>query len=98
MSSKISKAFNKFAGREVNVTQSLQEIAGMKYYASRLDPNDPVIEEIKTFALKKGFNSVRVWLPDTYGTADFAEDRLNVKVAEEKDGKFRVVKDGFHAG
>lgn len=86
---KLTARFNKFIGREVGVTTP----EGRR---STIDAADPVLSDLRKAAEKAGF-SVRVWLPDSFGTCDFRENRLNVSVEKGADGKYRIA-DDFRIG
>lgn len=93
-----SKEFNKFAGREVGVTETPFKTEfknlGITYEGVRVEINkdDPAITEL-TAAVKAVGLHLRLWLPDTMGTMDYRLDRLNVHVRKEDDGKYRIQKD-----
>ena len=93
----ILAAFNKFAGREVDVieetkTHHFKHLGDITLTEVRLkDPNDAVLQEMRDEAAAMGLK-LRVWLPGTVGTMDFRTDRLNVHIGKEDDGKYRVSK------
>lgn len=93
---KLGAAFNKFAGREIEVIENKQDIViGGKTYpvtdVKLKDKNDPVISELRQAAEKAGLK-LRLWLPGSVGTMDYRTDRLNVRVEKETDGKYRISK------
>lgn len=92
----LTKQFNKFAGKEVMVTETpwKRRIFGEDFEGvnPKIDENDPVIADLTTAAKKAGL-SVRIWLPGTMGTMDYDTTRLNVHVAKEDDGKYRIQRD-----
>lgn len=87
---KLTAQFNKFIGREVQCTPATSE------RRSTYDAADPVLSELREAAKKAGF-SVRVWLPDSFGTMDYRTNRLNVSIHQEADGKYRI-QDDFRIG
>ena len=87
--------FNQFAGREVAVTEKDMtefykklgfDFAGVE---AHLDENDPVVKELSDAVAKTGLE-LRIWLPGTMGTMDMRPNRLNVHIAKEADGKYRI--------
>lgn len=46
--------------------------------------DDPLIQEIRKLAKDNG-QTVRIWLPETVGTMDMKDTRVNVKVIEADD-------------
>jgi hypothetical protein len=92
----LTRLFNKFAGREVLMTETTQtrKVAGQDVTyttVSPTNPKDPVIEEMNQLAKNNGLK-LRVWFPNTFGTMDARSDRMNVRVEKEADGKYRVSK------
>jgi hypothetical protein len=85
----LAKAFNKFSGREVSVTETNENYKGRSYTRAEIADNDATISEIRAAAAAMGLK-VRVWLPGTMGTMDYRTDRLNVNVAKGNDNKYRV--------
>lgn len=96
MRTNLASSFNKFAGREVSVTEKTQDYKGRSYTTAEYDTNDAAITEIRAEAAAMGL-SVRVWMPNSMGTMDFRTNRLNVDIAKESDGKYRV-QDNFRIG
>jgi hypothetical protein len=91
----ISQKFNRFAGREVNVTETVLRFTakehGVNFTYAFVDfvGNDPAIADLIEAANKEGL-SVLMWLPGWVSVPDIREDRLNAYVAKEKDGKYRI--------
>ncbi len=91
----LSEQFKKFAGREVIATEQTStrhyKHLGITHTSTHvtLDDNDPAIKEL-TEAVKAAGLTLRLWLPETFGTMDFREDRLNVNVDKAADGKYRI--------
>jgi hypothetical protein len=91
----VSAQFNKFAGKEVAVTETPYKLElknlGMTYEGvnADYDDKDPVISSLKEEASKAGF-SLRIWMPESVGTMDWRTDRLNVYIAKEPDSKYRI--------
>ena len=91
----VSQQFNQFAGREVAVTEkdmtAFYKKLGFDYAGveAHLDENDPVVAELEAAVQKAGLQ-LRLWLPGMMGTMDYRLDRVNVHVAKEDDGKYRI--------
>ena len=96
MNRDVSSIFNKFAGREVSVTENPRQAYGHTYLCPSIDQGDAVIKEINEEAEKHGLFT-RVWLPQSAGTDDIRMNRLNVHIEKEADGKYRIQK-GFRLG
>ncbi len=96
----ILKEFNKFAGKEVQVTQVVHKRIrrGVEETMTEtmLDPNDPVIAEMNHVAEVHGM-ILRTSLPGQMGTDDARWDRVNVDIEKDNDGKYRVRKN-FNIG
>ena len=93
----VSKIFNKFAGREVSVTEKLEEVCGYKFTNVQINDNNPVLAEIEQEAAAMGLRSVRAWVPGMVSTMDYRTDRLNVRIEKEADGKYRI-QNNFNLG
>ncbi len=86
MEKDISKIFNKFAGREIEVIEK----PGVPFKTVRpKHKNDPVMEEMEKVAKANG-----LVLRFTFGieavTMDYRHNRVNVSVQEDEDGKYRI--------
>jgi hypothetical protein len=94
--SEISSIFNKFAGREVPMTEEVKtiELKSIGITETHTDvfptnPHDPVLEEMRNEAKKNGL-ILRIWWPGVNGTADMRNDRVNATIEKGVDGKWRV--------
>ncbi|MBI1215719.1 MAG: hypothetical protein GC185_07870 [Alphaproteobacteria bacterium] len=90
----VSSIFNKFAGREVPMTETERKmtIGGKEYSFNEVRPadqNDPVLGEMRDEAKKHGL-SLRVWWEGIMGTMDYRTDRVNAHIEKGNDGKWRV--------
>ncbi len=91
----VSKIFNKFAGREVEMleeekTLHLKSLGDIKLTEVTLkNPNDPIVKEMSDEASKHGL-SLRLWWPGTMGTMDYNTGRVNAHIEKAQDGKYRV--------
>ena len=89
----VSAQFNSFVGKEVAVTEQPYKIkfksGDIEGVSAILDENDPVVKELNEAVTKAGFG-LRLWLPDTAGTCDWDETRVNAYVVKETDGKYRI--------
>lgn len=92
----LAKAFNKFSGREVTVTETSENHNGRSYTRAEITGNDATISEIRAEAAAMGLE-LRVWLPNSMGTMDYRTNRLNIKIAKEDDGKYRI-QNSFNIG
>jgi hypothetical protein len=93
MSRDVSAQFNKFAGKEVAVTEVPweREFRGEKYsgVSVRINENDDTYKSLVAEVNKSGLR-LRLWVPGTAGTMDVQMNRLNVYVEKEADGKYRI--------
>lgn len=90
----LSAIFGKFAGREVPAVETLHEFPGrlgpIKLRSVKLvDGNDPILKGMEDAAAANGLR-LRVWWPDSVGTADWDPARVNVYIIKAIDGKWRV--------
>ncbi len=92
----LSKIFGRFAGREVDMREEVQELdlpaLGIKAkipVISPANPNDPVFEEMRTEAQKHGL-TLRLWWEGVVGTMDYRTNRVNATIEKNGDGKWRV--------
>lgn len=90
----ISRIFNKFAGKEIEMVESSRsvKIGGKdqtRTMARLADPQNPIIAEMREAAAEAGLR-LRLWLPGSAGTRDFRYDRVNAHVEKNSDGKYRV--------
>jgi len=85
----ISRIFNKFAGREVNMTEETYTVKGRTFTQVKLDTSDPVIKEMRDEAGKNDLK-LRVWWPGVTGKPDARADRVNAHIEKHSDGKWRV--------
>jgi hypothetical protein len=81
--------YDRFVGQTVSVVETVQEYKGKQYKEYDVSPDDTVIAEIKAEAAL-GKLSVRVWLPDTIGTMDLRNDRINVHIDKQEDGNYKI--------
>jgi len=90
---KLTKLFNKFAGREIPVVERTRKIGngvkGVYLEVSPVDPHHPTLEEMTKLAKANGL-TLRLWYPGMMGTMDFNDTRINAYVKKEADGKYRV--------
>jgi hypothetical protein len=86
--------FDKYLGRKVLVDEAktTTKIFGRDDERSTyaISKKDKVIADIKK---KVGEDMhVRVWLPNTVGTMEIRDDRLNIHVDKQEDGSFEIAK------
>lgn len=87
----LSAIFGRFAGRELPLLEEQKEVLpGVIVPIYRLrDKNDPLIGEMEAAARQERL-SLRLWLPDSMGTADYKPNRVNAYVKKAPDGVFRI--------
>jgi hypothetical protein len=83
----LSDQFQRFAGKEVEVTETTHQTKCETITSTHLVEPSPIIEELKQAV---GGLELRLWLPGQMGTMDFRMDRLNVHVNKDADGKYRI--------
>lgn len=93
----VSHIFNKFAGREVDMTERTETIK-FKHLGEQtftvIEPankDEPLFKEMQDEAKKHGL-SLRIFWPGLMGTMDYHTDRVNANVEKGTDGKWRVGK------
>lgn len=95
MAKDISKIFNKFAGREIEMTETMKSygpgIRGIYKEVNLKDPNDPTIKEMQDLAKKNGV-MLRILWPGLAGTQELRPNRVTAYIAKEADGKYRISK------
>lgn len=96
----VSHIFNKFAGREVNMTERTEKIK-FKHIGEQsftvVEPankDEPLFKEMQDEASKHGL-TLRLFWPGMAGTMDCRNDRVNAHIEKGTDGKWRV---GRHFG
>jgi len=94
--SNVAALFNKFAGREVPMTETKRtfNIGGRAITVNDIQPadkNDPAIREMHDTAKKHGM-TLRLFWPGMAGTCDYRTDRINANIEKADDGKWRVAK------
>ena len=84
---KLTEVFNKFSGKEIDVV----EVKGNNKYGFTYKDfsADKTINELRSAVEEMGLR-LRVWLPDSVGTMDYRENRVNVHVSKDADGKYRI--------
>lgn len=92
----LKKTFAKYAGREVDATETVHQTKWGDFTSVHLNQADPVLTSLFQEAAQAGLE-VRLWTPGTAGTCDHVVTRLNVYVEKEPDGKYRIT-DNFHLG
>ena len=65
-----------FIGQEVGIIE--------KY---KVKSKDPVVKK-----LKKTYPELRIWLPNTVGTADYVPTRTNIHIDKDEEGVWRITK------
>ena len=93
----VSHIFNKFAGREVDMTERTETVK-FKHIGEQtftvIEPankDEPLFKEMQDEAKKNGL-SLRLFWPGMMGTMDYRTDRVNANIEKSSDGKWRVGK------
>jgi len=81
--------FNRFAGKEVDVIETVKNTKHGRVSNSSVVEPSPVVDELRAALHEAGF-SLRLWLPGLAGTSDHRSDRVNVYVNKDADGKYRI--------
>lgn len=87
--SQVLEQFNKYAGREVNVLKEHKVILQFGYTDYSVAPNDPTLQAIQKDAQSAGLE-LSVRMPDTVGTMEFNDKRVNIHVDKDRDEKWRI--------
>lgn len=74
----IIDTFNIFIGRQINVIENHEN-----YLYSKLDENDPVIQELNKQARTNSLTT-RFWFPMSLGTCDIRTDRVNIIISRHE--------------
>ena len=91
---KLTEIFSKFAGREVAVREEpykleLKNLGTFEGIECHFEDNNPVLRELEAEAKNQGL-TLRTFLPGWAGDCMFDDKRLNVNVAKDTDGKYRI--------
>jgi len=89
MASNLNQVFNKFAGKEVQATETVHQTKFGPITEVDISPADKVLTELRKAIHDMGL-TLRVWLPGTFGTMDYQPNRVNVNVDKGADGKYRI--------
>jgi hypothetical protein len=81
--------FNRFAGKEVDVIETVENTKHGRVSSMRVVEHSPVVDELRAALEEAGF-SLRLWLPGLAGTSDHRTYRVNVHVNKDADGKYRI--------
>lgn len=93
----ILSAFNRFAGRPVNLTEQTIVRKITKPYGSvqetrySMDEHNPVIDEILQTAQDMGVR-VRIWTPGMQGGTSYDKNRINIRIHRDEKGGWCVGK------
>ncbi len=88
----IAHAFNKFAGSEVQVTETIIQTQYGPDTHLEISPSDTAVADLRKAAASMGLR-LRENLPGRMQTMDFRADRLNVSIERSTDGKWRIGSD-----
>ena len=93
MKKSITQLFNKFAGREVAMTEIIDFHGGcLPEVTVAPDLRDPTFQEMEKVARENNLTLRLIW-PDKAITDDFGFSRVNAHIEKGQDGKWRVGKD-----
>lgn len=90
----VSKFFNKFAGREVQMHEEKKEmrigcVIKKVSAVSPADEKEDVFKEMAAEAKSHGFSLRTLWPGKGY-TPDYDRKRVNAHIEKAKDGKWRI--------
>jgi hypothetical protein len=90
----VSKLFNKFAGREVEMHEEKKEmrigcVIKKGFVVSPADEKGGVFHEMTAEAEKNGLKLRALWPGKGY-TPDYDRKRVNAHIEKAKDGKWRI--------
>lgn len=85
----LTAIFGRFAGKEVEMDNKQWSHDGQTYDQWVPKKNDPVLAEMHDTARQNNL-SLRVWFPGMMGTMDFRTNRVNARIAQGTDGKWRI--------
>jgi hypothetical protein len=90
MAQDLTKLFNKFAGKEVPMTeQCVRTKTGGYTQVDLADKNDPTLQAMEKLAKDNGLKLRLLW-PSMAGMMDFNPNRITAYIGKEADGKYRV--------
>lgn len=93
MEKDVSKIFNKFAGREIEMVETTKRygsrIRGIYKELSLKDPCDPTLTEMAKVAKENGL-TLRILWPGLAGTMEMRPDRVTTYIEKQLDGKYRI--------
>lgn len=85
--------FDHFLNKVVSVTESESEMdfldEKIKISNYTIQKDDSVIKQLETEVNAKG-HLLRVWLPNSAGTMDVKNNRLNACITKQADGTFAI--------
>lgn len=81
--------FEKFANREVDTHIDPPTPASRGRAVAKLNPQDEAVSELRQAVEAAGF-SLRVWMPNSIGTMDYRTNRVNVHIAPDMQGVYRM--------
>jgi hypothetical protein len=85
----LDRDFNRFAGKEVDVVETVNNTKYGRVSSSSVVEPSPVVDELRAALDEAGF-SLRLWLPGFAGTSDHRSNRVNVYVNKDADGRYRI--------
>ncbi len=56
------------------------------------DKEDPMYLALQEEKEKAGLKMFRIWKPETISTMDLRSDRLNVRIAPDKEGVWKIIR------
>jgi len=87
--------FEKYLGTKVLVNESehVENIGGKECGCTIYDiaAEDTSLNELTAEAKGRGLQ-VRTWLPNTIGTMELRDDRLNVRIEKQDSGSFEITR------
>ena len=98
MAKSLQDIFSEYTGKTVQVTEEVVKATfswgEFEETQVTLVESDPVLTALRADFAKAGINNVRIFTPNTFGTADYIESRVNVYIDKADDNVYRIARMG----